>query len=180
MTFIYPCIANIFSEYNEKDAMFLKFIYFCKMLYIFQTVFLSINRSTKLHIQHQAFVRLLLLPADSLSDCYCYLPISCQTVTATCRYPVRLLLLPADMLSDCYCYLSISCQTVTATCRYPVRLLLLPADILSDCYCYLLIACQTYCYLLISCQTVTATCWYPVWLLLLPADILSHCYCTCC
>ena len=60
-TFISPCVANMFSEYNQQDATFLKFIYFCKMLYMFQTVFLSIIRSTKLHIQRQAFVRPLLL-----------------------------------------------------------------------------------------------------------------------
>ena len=44
---------------------FSQFIYFCKTLYMFQTVFLSIIRSSKLHIQRQAFVRPLLLPAAS-------------------------------------------------------------------------------------------------------------------
>ena len=42
-----------------------QFIYFCKVFYMFQTVFPSIIRSSKLHIQHQAFVRPLLLPAAS-------------------------------------------------------------------------------------------------------------------
>ena len=65
LTFICPCIANTFSEYNQEDAAFLKFIYFCKTIYMFQTVFPSIIRSTKLHIQRQAFVRPLLLPAAS-------------------------------------------------------------------------------------------------------------------
>ena len=60
------CIANIFSDYNQKDATFLKFIYFCKTLYMFQTICPSIIRSTKLHIERQAFVRPLLLPAASL------------------------------------------------------------------------------------------------------------------
>jgi len=46
--------------------MFLKFIYFCKTLYMFQTFFPSIIRSTNLHIQRQAFVRPLLLPAAGL------------------------------------------------------------------------------------------------------------------
>jgi len=55
----------IFSDYNQQDATFLKFIYFCKTLYMFQTVFPSIIRSTKLHIQRQVFVRPLLLPAAS-------------------------------------------------------------------------------------------------------------------
>jgi len=41
-------------------------IYFCKTLYMFQTVFPSIIRSSKLHIQRQVFVRPLLLPAAGL------------------------------------------------------------------------------------------------------------------
>jgi len=40
-------------------------IYFCKTLYMFQTVFLSVIRGSQLHIQHQAFVRPSLLPAGS-------------------------------------------------------------------------------------------------------------------
>ena len=35
-----PCIANIFSDYNQQDATFLKFIYFCKTLYMFQICYL--------------------------------------------------------------------------------------------------------------------------------------------
>ena len=65
LTFTGLCIANIFTEYNQQDATFLKFIYFCKTLYMFQMVFPSITRSTKLHIQHQTFVKPLLLPAAS-------------------------------------------------------------------------------------------------------------------
>ena len=65
LTFVGPCIANIFSEYNQQDATFLKFNYFCKTLYTFQTVFPSIIRSTKLHTQRQAFVTPLLLPATN-------------------------------------------------------------------------------------------------------------------
>jgi len=41
-------------------------ICFCKTLCKFQTAFPSIVRSSKLHIQRQAFVRTLLLPAASL------------------------------------------------------------------------------------------------------------------
>ena len=66
LTFIGPCIANVFSEFNQQDATFLKFIYFCKTLYMFQTVFLSIIRSSKLHVQRQIFVRRILLRAASL------------------------------------------------------------------------------------------------------------------
>ena len=40
---------SLFSEYNQRDATFLKFIYFCNTLYMFQTVFPSIITSTKLH-----------------------------------------------------------------------------------------------------------------------------------
>jgi len=46
---------------------FSKFIYFCKTLYMFQTVYPSIIRSSKLHIQRQALVRPILLPAASLN-----------------------------------------------------------------------------------------------------------------
>ena len=38
-------------------------IYSCKTLYMFRTVFPSIIRSSKLHIQEQANVKQLLLPA---------------------------------------------------------------------------------------------------------------------
>ena len=40
-----------------------QFICFCKVLYMFQMVFLTIIRSSKVHIQHQVFVRPILLPA---------------------------------------------------------------------------------------------------------------------
>ena len=43
-------------------------IYFCKTFYMFQAGFPSIIRSPKLHIQHQVFVRPILLPVASLSD----------------------------------------------------------------------------------------------------------------
>jgi len=66
LTFIGPCIANIVSEFNQQDATFLRFIYFCKTFYMFQTVFPSIIRSTKLHIQCQVFVRPIMLPAARL------------------------------------------------------------------------------------------------------------------
>ena len=58
---------KLLSEYNQENATYLKFIYFCKTLYMFQTVFPSIIRSTKLHIQRQEFVRPLLLPAANLA-----------------------------------------------------------------------------------------------------------------
>jgi len=42
-------------------------IYFCKTLFMFQTVFPPIIRSSKLHIQRQVFDRPILLPAASLA-----------------------------------------------------------------------------------------------------------------
>ena len=47
---------------------FSQLIYFYKTLYMFQTVLPSITRSSKLHIQRQAFVVRLLLPAASLDE----------------------------------------------------------------------------------------------------------------
>jgi len=64
------CIICIFfSEYNQQDATFLNLlrIYFCKTLFMFQTGFSSIIRSSKLHIQLQVFVRPIPLPAASLA-----------------------------------------------------------------------------------------------------------------
>ena len=58
---------SVFSEFNQRDATFLKFIYFRKTLYMFQTVFPSIIMTSKLHIERQAFVRPILLPAASLT-----------------------------------------------------------------------------------------------------------------
>ena len=60
-------MANIFANYNQQDATFPSSLYFCKKLYMFQTGFPSIIKSSKLHIQRQVFVRPLLLPATSLS-----------------------------------------------------------------------------------------------------------------
>ena len=55
----------LFAEYNQQGATFLKFIYFCNTLYMFQTVFPSTIRSSKLHIERQVFVRPILLTAAS-------------------------------------------------------------------------------------------------------------------
>ena len=44
-----------------------QFIYFYKTLYMFQTGFPSIVRSSKLHIQRQVFVRTILLLAANLA-----------------------------------------------------------------------------------------------------------------
>ena len=52
---------NIFSEYNQQDATFLKFIYFCKTLYMFQTGFPSIRAQNCTY------------SVRYLSDRYCYL-----------------------------------------------------------------------------------------------------------
>ena len=52
---------------QPKRCNFSQFIYFSKTLYMFQMVFPSIIRSSKLHIQRQVFVRPLLLSATSSS-----------------------------------------------------------------------------------------------------------------
>ena len=44
-----------------------QFICFSKMLYMFQTVFPSVIRSSKLHTQRQVFVTPILLPGVSLA-----------------------------------------------------------------------------------------------------------------
>jgi len=75
--FLNPPVSNILSlcaslsminhilRVQPTRCDFSQFIYFCKMFCMFQMVFPSITRSSKLHIQHQVFVRPILLPADS-------------------------------------------------------------------------------------------------------------------
>ena len=58
-------LRNIFLQYNQQDAPVSQIIYSCKTLFMFRTVFPSIIRSSKLHIQQQACVIQLLLPAAS-------------------------------------------------------------------------------------------------------------------
>ena len=58
----------IFVQYKQQDTTFHNlFIYFCKTLYVFHTVFPSIFRSSKVHIQRQVFVRPLLLSAANVA-----------------------------------------------------------------------------------------------------------------
>ena len=78
------------STTNKMQRSSNLFICFCKTLYMFQKCCTSIIRSTKLHIQRQAFVRRLLLPAASQSSSRSYrfadsLRASCQqTCKETC------------------------------------------------------------------------------------------------
>jgi len=65
-TFISLWIVNILSEYNQKFFTFLKLIYFCKTLYMFQTFHPSFIRSTKLYILRQVFIIQILVTAASL------------------------------------------------------------------------------------------------------------------
>ena len=59
--------ASLICFQSKTNRMWLShFFYFCKTLYIFQTGFPSIIRSSKLQIQHQVFVIPTLLPAASL------------------------------------------------------------------------------------------------------------------
>jgi hypothetical protein len=53
LTFICPCNTSISLKYNQQDAMFSRYIYFYKLLYMFQAVPPPIIRSTKLYIQRQ-------------------------------------------------------------------------------------------------------------------------------
>jgi hypothetical protein len=74
--FLYPYIASISLQYNQKDATFSRSIYFYKLLCMFQTVPPPIIRSTKLYIQRQV-----------LSNRYCWLRSSNGlTNTRCCRY----------------------------------------------------------------------------------------------
>jgi hypothetical protein len=47
-------MASISLKYNRQDATFSRYIYFYKLLYMFQAVSPPIIRSTNLYIQHQA------------------------------------------------------------------------------------------------------------------------------
>jgi len=55
------------ASYSKTNKIHLlsQIIYSCKTLYMFRTVFPSIIRSSRLHIQQQAYVKQLLLPAAS-------------------------------------------------------------------------------------------------------------------
>jgi len=53
---LWPNCRNYSQSITKKMQSFTIF-YFCKTLYMFQTVFPSIIRSSKLHIQRQVFVR---------------------------------------------------------------------------------------------------------------------------
>jgi len=55
------------SQSTTNEMQRFSIIYFCKMFYMFQTVFPSIIRDSKLHIQLQAFVRPLPLPAVAVT-----------------------------------------------------------------------------------------------------------------
>jgi hypothetical protein len=47
LTLKISCIAIIFAEYNKKLCEVFQFIYFCKMLYMFQTVFFRPSSGTQ-------------------------------------------------------------------------------------------------------------------------------------
>jgi len=62
--FMKVCYRN--KQYSQSTRCEIsQFIYSCKTLYMFQTVFPSIIRRSKLRIQRQVFFRLILLPAAS-------------------------------------------------------------------------------------------------------------------
>jgi len=68
-----------------------QFIYFCKTLYMFQTTFPSIIRSSKQHIQCQVFVRPLLLPATvTVWRCTCSFELLMVTFGVVCKQDCRI------------------------------------------------------------------------------------------
>ena len=66
LTFICPCIANIFAEHNQQDATFLNLFISVRRSTCFRRFFRPSSGAQKLHIQRQVFVRPLLLPAANL------------------------------------------------------------------------------------------------------------------
>jgi hypothetical protein len=66
LTFIGPCIVIYFYSETNEMHQFLKFILFCSSIvaiYMFWRVFPSIVRSLRLYIQHQVYVKQILLTA---------------------------------------------------------------------------------------------------------------------
>jgi len=63
--FMGPCLANIFSEYNQKFAKFLNFIYFCKTHYMFQTGFPVHHQEHQTAYTASGICQTVLLPVAS-------------------------------------------------------------------------------------------------------------------
>jgi len=68
LTLIGPCIANIFSEYNQQDATF-------------HSLFISVRRSTcfRRFFRPSSGARNCTYSVRHLSDQYCYLLLACLT-----------------------------------------------------------------------------------------------------
>jgi len=76
-----------------------RFICSCKTLYMFQTGFPSIIRSSKLHIQRQVFVRPKLLPAASLARLAgSFLKDKCPSTTQSAPNPLPFLVINRSYL----------------------------------------------------------------------------------
>jgi len=78
LLFIGPCIVTYSYSTTNKKQLLSQIIYSRKTLYIFRTVFPSIIRSSKLHIQQRYtfYVKQLLLPAAigaGSSSCLTYI-----------------------------------------------------------------------------------------------------------
>ena len=65
---LFCAIKYIFSEYNKQDATFLNLFISVRPSTCFGRFFRPSLEAKKLHIQHQVFVRPLLLPAASLAS----------------------------------------------------------------------------------------------------------------
>jgi hypothetical protein len=61
LTFTGPCIVIYFYSKTNEMHQFLKFILFCSSTLHVSEVFPSIIRSLRLYIQHQVYVRIILL-----------------------------------------------------------------------------------------------------------------------
>jgi hypothetical protein len=86
LTFIGPCVVIYSDSTIIKKHLLFQIIYSCKTLYMFRTVFTSIIRSSNLRIQHQVYVKLLLLPAAAGSS-------SSLTHTCCCIRSFKLLMM---------------------------------------------------------------------------------------
>ena len=92
-------MLTYFYNTTKKMHLLSQIIYSCKMLYMFRTVFPSIIRSSRLHIQQQAYVKQLLLAGLRLNCCSIssQLPAgSSSCLTYACFYMCSLELLMMD------------------------------------------------------------------------------------
>ena len=99
---------NIFLQNNQQDALVSQIVYSCKTFYMFRTVSLSIIRSSKLHIQQQAYLKQLLLHAasrdkmelGSISSLLAAGSSSCFTYACCCMCRLELLMMDRETVRN--------------------------------------------------------------------------------